>query len=289
MNTKVYQIVTDRIIAQIEEAIRTGDVLPWQKPWTVNSVAVNYVTQRPYRGINIWLLRGGEWLTWNQICDEQKRNPKVHLKKGSKSSIVVYFNFREYKTDDDETKRIPFLRYYNVFNLADVEGLESRRNTVSYEHDPLEEAERIANAYVSREGIRVSCRDQDRACYAPDTDEVYVPRMERFRELGEFYSTLFHELTHSTGHPKRLNRIKGTAYFGNEEYSKEELVAEMGAAMLCGRVGVDHVTADNSAAYLLSWLSAIREDVTLLVSAAGKAQKAVDYILGESSQYGKEY
>lgn len=282
---KVYQIVTDRIIAQIEEAIANGDVLPWDKPWNVNSTAVNYVSQKPYRGINVWLLRGGEWITWNQICELQKHDPKIHLKKGSKSSIVVYFNFKEYKgEEDDEAKRIPFLRYYNVFNISDVEGLESRRNTVTFDHEPLEEAERITSDYVSRSGLTLTYQVQDRAFYRPITDEVCIPPIDRFERLEEFYSTLFHELTHSTGHTKRLNRSMGTACFGSEDYSKEELVAEMGAAMLCGRVGIDNATANNSAAYLQNWLSAIKADVTLLVSAAGKAQKAVDYIMNETTQ-----
>ena len=283
----VYQIVTDRIIAQIEEAIKNNEVLPWQKPWTAGNVAVNYVTQRPYRGINIWLLQGGEWITWNQICDEQKKNPNVHLKKGSKSSIAIFFKWKEVKDEDaeDGKKRVPILRYYNVFNIKDVEGLVSKRDTVSYDHDPIEEAERIANDYVSREGIKLSYVDEDRAFYRPATDEIHVPPMDKFKELGEFYSTLFHEMVHSTGNKKRLARIADTAFFGNEEYSKEELVAEMGAAMLCGRVGIDSVTADNSAAYLQNWLGALKKDVTMLVSAASKAQRAVDFITGETVEY----
>ena len=280
---KVYQIVTDRIVAMIEEAVKNGDVLPWQKPWSVNETAVNYVTQKPYRGSNRYLLMGGEWITWNQICDEQKKDPKVHLKKGSKSSIVVYFNFKEKKIDEDETKMIPFLRYYNVFNISDVEGLESKREIVKFEHDPIEEAERIANSYVQREGVSLNYVVQDRAFYRPATDEVCVPPMEKFGKLAEFYSTLFHELTHSTGHPKRLNRPMGTTFFGSEDYSKEELVAEMGAAMLCGKCGIEGAT-NNSAAYLQNWMSAIKKDVTLIVSAAGKAQKAVDFIIGEDPQ-----
>ena len=279
---KVYQIVTDKIIAMIEEAIKNGDVLPWSKPWTVNNTAVNYVTQKPYRGINRYLLMGGEWITWNQICDEQKKNPNVHLKKGSKASIVVYYNFKEKKIDDDETKMIPFLRYYNVFNISDVEGLESKRETVSFDHNPIEEAEAIADGYIQREDVKLSIIEQDRACYSPMFDEVRIPPMDKFAKVEEYYSTLFHELTHSTGHTKRLNRLSCAAFFGNEEYSKEELVAEMGAAMLCGRVGIENTT-NNSAAYLQNWLNAIKNDVTLLVSASGKAQKAVDLITGEAA------
>ena len=278
---KVYQIVTERMIAIIEEAIKNGDVLPWQKPWNVNSIARNWVSQKPYRGINIFLLRGGEWLTWNQICDEQKKNPKVHLKKGSKASLVVYFNFKD-RTDEEtgEVERIPFLRYYNVYNIADVEGLEAKHAPVTYEHDPIEEAERMSNDYLDREKIKLNIHEIDRAFYSPGMDEITIPPMERFKEISEYYSTLFHEMTHSTGHSKRLNRLTATAHFGDKNYSKEELVAEMGAAMLCGRIGIENKTVDNSAAYLRSWIKALKDDTTMLVSAAGKAQKAVDFIMG---------
>jgi len=280
---KVYQIVTDRIIAKIEEAIKNHDVLPWHKPWTEGNRPMNYVSQKVYRGINLWLLEPGEYLTWNQICDEQKKNRAVHLKKGSKASIVVFFKFdrkvEKNEKGEDEERRVPILRYYNVYNVKDVEGLEPHHQAKTFATDPIEEAERIASTYVQREGIRLRTDGED-AHYSPLLDEVVVPNIKRFQVQGEYYSTLFHEMVHSTGHSKRLNRLNATAFFGSKDYSKEELVAEMGAAMLCGEVGIVDVTADNSAAYLQNWLTAISSDPSMLVSAAGKAQKAVDYIMG---------
>ena len=287
MSNKVYEIVTEKMIAKIEEAIKNHEVLPWQKPWTGGGKPMNWVSRKAYRGINLWLLEPGEYITWNQLCDEQKKNRAVHLRKGSKASMVVYFNFKDHATTNDdgeiEMRRIPFLRYYNVYNIRDVDGLEPRRQGKTYDHDPIEEAERISSGYVNREGIRL-CTEGEDAHYAPGKDEIVVPNMRRFKELGEYYSALFHEMVHSTGHTSRLNRLSTTAFFGNEEYSKEELVAEMGAAMLCGEVGILNVTADNSAAYLQNWLNAIKADPTMLVSAGSKAQKAVDYILGNEGE-----
>lgn len=290
MANKVYEIVTNSIIAKIEEAIRTGDCLPWQKPWTADSVPVNYVTQRAYRGVNLLLLDTGEYLTWSQLCDLQKHNPELKLKKGSKAHMVVFFSFKENATEqttqnggkETKTTRVPFLRYYKVFRSVDVEGLVSRRIPVNFEHNPSELAEQIAADYIKREAVRLVYKNGDRACYSPMSDTVTVPEMKQYKHLAEHYSTLFHELTHSTGHPKRLNRLNTMAMFGSESYSKEELVAEIGAAMLCGSCRLDNAASvDNSTAYLTSWLKALKNDVTMIVSASAKAQKAVDLILGE--------
>lgn len=240
--------------------------------------------------MNLLLLDSGEYLTWSQLCDLQKHRPELLLRKGSKSHMVVYFSFQESTKEvtkpDGQTEqkavRIPFLRYYKVFSIADVEGLEPRRQQVAYQHDPIEAAEAVVRDYIDREStLTLRYTDEDRACYRPLSDEVSVPSKELYANLAEFYSTLFHELTHSTGHPKRLNRLKAPAFFGDEQYSKEELTAELGAAMLCGHCGIDNSEAsDNSVAYLQNWLSALRNDMTLIVSAAAKAQRASDYILG---------
>ena len=290
MANKVYEIVTQRIIEQLEESLKTGQCAPWHKPWNSSTVPVNHITLRPYRGVNLLLLDSGEYLTWSQLCDIQKHRPELKLRKGSKSHMVVYFSFKESTKEvitasgqtEQKAVRIPFLRYYKVFSIADVDGLEPRRQQVSFQHDPIEAAEAVIAAYEQREDtLHIHYTDSDRAFYRPSTDEVSVPGKELYPNLAEFYSTLFHELTHSTGHPKRLNRLKGPAFFGDEQYSKEELCAEIGAALLSGHCGIDNsAAANNSVAYLQSWLSALRNDMTLIVSAASKAQRAVDYILG---------
>ncbi len=289
--SKVFQMVVDRIIALIQAAIAVGKTLPWRQPWSGGLIPSNWVTRKKYRGINVWLLEPGhEYMTWNQMCDQQKKNRNIHLKKGSKAHFVVFFKFMDVKDKDENgdevTKRKPFLRYYNVYDVNDIEGIEPHSAEKHFDHEPTEEAERIVADYVARSGIKLRT-DGDSAYYRPSTDAVVVPNISRFEQKGEYYSTLFHELVHSTGHPERLNRLVLTAFFGSNDYSKEELVAEMGASMLCGELGIFDTTADNSAAYLQNWLNAIKADPTMLVSAAGKAQRAVDLILGRKFE-GKE-
>ena len=290
MGSKVYEIVTQKIMEKLETAIQEGTAAPWHKPWNSNNIPVNHTTLRPYRGVNLLLLDSGEYLTWSQLCDLQKHRPELRLRKGSKAHMVVYFSFQESTKEvtrpdgqtEEKAVRIPFLKYYKVFSVEDVEWLEPRRQQIAYQHDPIEAAETVVQGYLDREpALTLRYTDEDRACYRPLVDEVSVPSMELYPNRAEFYSTLFHELTHSTGHPSRLNRLKAPAFFGDERYSKEELCAELGAAMLCGHCGIDNSEAsDNSVAYLQNWLAALKNDTTLVVSAAAKAQLAADYILG---------
>lgn len=290
----VNQIVTDRIIEKIEDAIKTGAKLPWQQPWCAEQAPMNYSTGKYYRGCNLWLLDTGEYITFKQICDEQKSNPNVKLRKGSKAHMVVYFTVKEsIKNITDEVtgevtqkeSKIPILRYYYVYDIKDVDGLISRRPTIHYEHEPLELAESIINNYIDREkSLRLSFNSGEKACYRPLSDEISVPSKHLYKNLAEYYSTVFHECAHSTGHQTRLNRIKVGASFGSDAYSKEELTAEMAACILCSECGIDNTeAADNSVAYLKGWLAALKNDVTLLVSASSRAQKAADFILNKNT------
>lgn len=290
MASKVYEIVTEKIITQIEEAIKNGGCAPWRRPWNVANAPMNYVTQRYYRGVNLMLLDGGtEFITWNQICDLQKSQPDIKLRKGSKGSMVVYFAFQDKLKEvvnptsgqlEQKTVKVPFLRYYNVFNIKDVDGLEPHERE-TFQHTPILEAEKIVHDYFDREsGLSLRKNEGQKACYNSLFDCVSVPSMELFPCVEEYYSTVFHEMTHSTGHPKRLNRLKN-AMFADEEYSKEELTAEIGSSLLCASAGIDtSKTESNSISYLYSWLQALRNDATLIVSASAKAQRAADYIRG---------
>lgn len=269
MSVNIYEMVTQQIIEQLEKG-----VVPWRKPW-VNSIAVNWVTQKPYRGINTLLLNGGEYATFKQI---QAAGGKV--KKGEKGHIVVFWKWIE-KEDEEtgETVKIPFLRYHKVFEINNqVEGLESKRKIEHFQHDPIEEAENIIKGYKNSPTYT---HYSGSAYYKPKTDVINVPPMPDFKKVEEYYCTMFHEMIHSTGHKSRLCRkgIEEVAAFGSETYSKEELIAEMGAAMLCAQARIDN-TIENSAAYIQSWLRALKSDKRLVVLAAAQAQKAVDYILG---------
>src|SRR5665213_3636935 len=197
---------------------------------------------------------------------------------------VVFWKINEYgkenkETGETENRKSILLRYFTVFNLEQCEGIKSPEPQQVIQ--PLDECEHIIHSMPNPPDF-----EQDsRAFYRPSNDSVGTPSRSAFDSIEAYYSTLFHELTHSTGHPSRVGRegIMEHNPFGSEDYSKEELVAEMGAAMLCGVAGVESRTLDNSASYLQSWINRLRSDSRLIVSAASQAQKAADYILARAT------
>ena len=286
----VYQMVTDRITAQLEQ----GNI-PWRKPWTGASVdnggAINYVSRRPYSLINqLFLGKPGEYLTWKQI---EELGGKV--KKGAKASFVVFFKnisiqdktLINPENGEPETKTIPLLRYYNVFHLDDVEGIATKIVPgAAPAVEPIEAAEKVIADYLSRQpGLRFqNDKPSNRAYYSPAQDMVVVPMLSQYAIPAEYYSTAFHEFTHSTIPASRCDRVSenANAFFGNEDYSREELVAEIGSAMLCNRVGIEAKKAfRNSVAYIRGWLQALKNDNKMIVWAASRAEKAAKFILNE--------
>jgi len=277
MSKQIYEMVTNVVISMLE-----AGVVPWRQPWR-NGGSVNYVTQRPYRGINAFMLQpfGGEFATFKQINEAGGK-----VKKGAKGQIVVFWKFlREIDKDSGEPtgKQIPMLRFYKVWEInTQCEGLKSRRDvTAIQEHNPIEQAERIVGNMPNKPLVR---HQSGKAVYNKLSDIVTVPPLGDYTVPAEYYSTLFHELAHATGHENRLNRsgITQTAVFGDPVYSQEELVAEFASAMLCGVAGIDNDTIANSASYIGGWLRALKDDKTMAIRAAGQAQKAADYILGVS-------
>jgi antirestriction protein ArdC len=188
------------------------------------------------------------------------------------------------------TKRIPMARLYTVFNVQQCELPERLLPLLQIDnalgadsHRQIAACEQIVSAMPQRPAIR---HGEARAYYRPAADTVNMPAPRLFPRVEHYYSILFHELTHSTGHASRLDRatLRDLLAFGDTNYSKEELCAEMGAAYLCGVAGIDNATVNNSAAYIQGWLSKLRNDKRLLIQAAAQAQKAADFILGESKK-----
>jgi antirestriction protein ArdC len=275
----VYEIITSRIVAELERG-----VVPWRRPWAAK-LPVNLCTQKMYRGLNVLTL-GSQgyasrfWLTLRQANELGGR-----IRRGERSSPVVYWNIgeeKEYVTRDGETRvsKPVILRYSNVFNLTQTEGIDLPESALqeSRSNDPIDECERVVAGMPNRPEIEQS----DRAWYAPARDVVGMPAIGLFQSSAEYYSTLFHELTHSTGHEARVGRegVEHLQPFGSESYSREELVAEVGAAMLCGVTGIANRTIENSAAYLRGWIERLKADARLVIGAASAAQKAADFILG---------
>jgi antirestriction protein ArdC len=285
----LYQTVTDQIVAMLE-----GGVVPWRSPILGRSKAghpKNLNTGKPYRGVNVFLLAftafakgygSSYWLTFNQA---KERGGNV--RKGEKSSLVVFW--KQYETKDKQTGdpiKVPVLRYYNVFNAEQIDGIEIP-DAVKFEpldFHPIEEAEKIAAGYLG--GPTVTHDGGHQAFYRPATDTIHLPEKTRFASVTEYYSTLYHEQSHSTGHSTRLDRKLDTdpKPFGTPDYGKEELVAEMSAAFLCSYAGIHPTVIANQAAYLAGWLKQLKSDAKLVISAAGQAQRSADWIRGERGE-----
>lgn len=283
MAKSVYEMVTERIISQLQNGI-----IPWQKPWTgIRSGAYNRISKKPYSLLNQMLLsHEGEYATFKQWQDLGG-----HVRKGEKAEIVVFWKIQpvEEILEDGtkEVKQIPLLRYFNVFHISQVDGVEPLSKDELNDIEPIEKAESILHDYWNREGIEIEHIASDDAYYSPSRDLIHLPLMEQFKDANEYYSTAFHESVHSTMKETRCNRAedrKGKLVaFGSNEYSKEELVAEIGSANLMNILGIESDKSfRNSTAYIQGWLSKLRNDVKFIVSASGKAEKAVKYILGEA-------
>lgn len=281
MSINVYELVTNRIIEQLE-----NNIIPWEKPWsgTIDG-AFNRVSKKPYSILNQMLLKyDGEYASFKQWKDLGG-----HIRKGEKSEMVVFWKMYPIKEKQDDgteiIKTIPLLKYINVFHISQVDGVEPLKQKVTHDIEPIDKAEKILNDYWNRENITIEHVKGDKAFYSPMFDKIQLPLFEQFKQSEEYYSTAFHESVHSTMKTSRCNRQedrKGKVVsFGSEEYSKEELVAEVGSAQLMNIVGIETTKSfRNSTAYIQSWLKVLRNDNKFIVSASSKAEKAVNYILG---------
>jgi antirestriction protein ArdC len=290
MALDIYKAVTDRIVELLEQG-----TVPWRQPIRSSggegTFPTNFASDRAYRGINVFLLavtawvEGYEspyWLTFRQAKEEGG-----HVRKGEKGSLVIFW--KQYATQDRESGKditVPVLRHYTVFNTEQCEGIEAR-SPATPEVDageqvfsPIETAAAIVAGFKG--GPRIEHKG-GRAFYRPKEDLIRIAEPDRFVDPESYYATLFHELVHATGHSSRLDRglDANLSPFGSPDYSKEELVAEMGAAFLAAAAGIGQQTIEQSAAYIDGWRRKIGSDPKLVIHAAGAAQKASDWVLGD--------
>lgn len=280
MKKSVYEIITEQIIEQLENG-----VIPWQKPWTgTHSGAYNRISNKPYSLLNQMILKhGGEYATFKQWSDLGGK-----IRKGEKSEVVTFWKIQPYEEENENgekvIKQIPLLRYYNVFHISQVDGVEPKEQLKISNLEPIEEAEKIKTDYMNREHLKIFEKVTNDAFYLPIQDYIQVPCKEQYQDIEEFYSTLFHEMIHSTGHKSRLNRsdMQGIVRYGSEKYSKEELTAELGSAMIINILGIEtEKSFKNSSGYIQDWLQVLKNDNKFIVSASSRAEKAVKYILNE--------
>lgn len=275
----VYEIITNKFVESLEQGR-----IPWQKPWSVGGWAFNYTTGKPYSLINQMLLAGGEYLTFQQVT-----NLGGKVKKGEKGSMVISY-FEKVDKDEDgnelpETKRV-LPRYYYVFEVSQCEGIEPKRteDTGRKEHEVIEEAKAVMDTYFGRETVKLEHHMNPKAFYRPATDTVVLPEMSMFKTANGYYGTAFHEMVHSTMTESRCNRTEERfgkcVAFGSKEYSKEELVAEIGSSFISNHIGIDTKEIfDNSKAYIQSWMQKLKNDPKFIIEASAKAEKAAKYIL----------
>lgn len=279
----IYSIITNQVIEFIEQ----HKTVPWVKPWADAGIPMNLISKRPYRGINIWLLsmlnfEKNLFMTFDQI--------KAHggsVKKGEHGQMIVYYKKKDDANEEspdssEKKKNKSLLLYYKVFNISQITGIESllpvQPQTVK-EFDPMLECEAIFHKMPSCPELVFK---QQKAFYDVEKDYINMPKKKSFKSVESFYSVLFHEAIHSTGHESRLNRptITDMEEFGSSSYSLEELIAELGSCYLCHFAGILPKAIQNSAAYIEGWLKQLKDDKRFIITASAQGQKAVDYILG---------
>lgn len=294
-NAKIYEVITNKMVERIENAIKNKEHFTWVKPW--NGVPLgNYLNylkdgenMREYRGVNRILLDGGLYLTMNQLNELEKKDGKQYkLKKGCHRETVYFYKQRIVDKKDSEgnvildeeenpiKEKYFMMRFYNVFNINDIEGIEVDFGGNEYDETTLTKAaDKLIKDFCKRTNLKFNVKKgSDKAYYSPSEHSVTVPDKKQFKSIEEYYSTVFHELTHSTA--KELGRDLG-GKFGSEKYSFEELIAELGSAFMMQSLGFDTTkTESNSTAYLKGWLKKLKEDVGFIVKASNQAQKASD-------------
>lgn len=277
----VYQIVTERIL----EALAKG-VVPWRKPWRTETPK-NLISGRDYRGVNIFLLSAQPFESPYWLTFKQAKELGGTVKRGERGTPIVFWKVTEDEDSNGKVSKGFLLRYFTVFNVAQTEGIEAPQSVERPAFNPIEACEKVVASYKDPPSI---LQMGQQAAYLPSLDRIWIPKPEQFTSPEEYYSTLFHELAHSTGASHRLAR-KGVAdpsRFASHTYSFEELVAECTSAFLATHAGIAPATLGNSAAYIASWASKLKSEPRWIVDASAQAAKAADLILGKVAAKSEE-
>lgn len=283
-NTETYEKITSALLGLIER----GDLLPWQKSWKgSDEFARSMSSGKLYTGVNRWVLtltaQANGWSPWfgtyNQIAALGGQ-----VRKGEKSSTAILWKPVTRKATEPDAKDNKFLmlKAFAIFSASQADGLPEKFYAKPDVSLVDTDAHAVFEAYTATNGIQVGYGG-DRAFYSPPQDRIQLPHVASFAGTEEFYAAAFHEAAHSTGHKDRLNRIGVTDFdlFGSHQYSREELVAELGSSLVLGTLGLDKPeVVENQAAYLKHWMSAIASDPQAFVWAAGRAERAANLILG---------
>jgi antirestriction protein ArdC len=274
----------EKINQKFIELLESG-VAPWRMPWKSRSIglATNIVSGKMYTGCNFFMtnfheFNSSKWGTFNQF---QKLGGQV--RKGEKGTPIIFYSSFEKEISEDNKKSIPFCKLSYVFNIDQVDGItinESNQVEIK-EHDPIASCEKVIENFPL--GFPKAEHKQDKAFYRPSSDTINMPELGLFSSAEEYYHTYFHESIHATGHERRLGRegVKPDNYFGDSVYSKEELIAELGASYMSAHCGIDNHVIDNSASYIAGWLKVLKENPRYITSCSSQAWKAYQYLINE--------
>jgi antirestriction protein ArdC len=279
--SNIYESITERIVSALESG-----VIPWKKEWRTSGKSAglpyNLVSGAAYRGVNVFSLFCSGYASNGWCTYKQAQGLGYQVRKGEKSSPVVFWKFPDKKTKAERPDSAPFARFYSVFNIEQLDGVPAELPFEGETFDPIEECELLVSRFMGSASHPTLAHGGDRAFFSPSRDHVQMPVRESFHSAGGYYATLFHEFAHSTGVKSRCDRAELQAMkgFGDEEYSREELVAEFAAAFLCAETGCSNEERlTNSVAYIQSWIKQLKNEKTLAVQAAQRAQRAADFIL----------
>jgi antirestriction protein ArdC len=282
MSEKIYEMVTDRIVALLENG-----VIPWRKTWASGTQWPSFLQsrkkQRRYNGINVLILACQGYASPFWVTYKQAKKLGGHVKKDEKSTPIIFWKWIEIiDRETGDPKNIPFIRYYRVFNVLQCDELDKHlpEEVQLNDFNPIDECQKLIDGYCNENGGPKTAVE-GRAVYYPTKDVIGMPKPTAFESEEAYYSVYFHEMAHSTGHSNRLDRDMGGG-FGTDPYCREELVAEISAAFLCGVTGIDNQQViENSASYIDNWIKRLKFDPKMIVQAGGKARRAADLITGE--------